>query len=204
MNKYILMMGVAGVVLGAYSAIASNSATMTVTATIAHDVALTKTGDINMGTITINPAYSGSATEWDYSDSGVIDLYSQGAIVSATSPITVGTFTANIANPTDCDGIENPCGGLRVTGNDGEYINNIFGGDDDSNFCGFKIKYSGTGNSFKVYPVDCMIYDVSSVTTGSHEGTLTISYTAPQEFKTKKEAERERPASFPKRYVPTT
>ena len=179
MNKYILMMGVAGVVLGAYSAIASNSATMTVTATIAHDVALTKTQDMNLGTITINPAYSGDDTDWYYSDSGVISYYTQGAIVSATSPITVGTFTANIANPSACDGTDYSCGGLSLSNNGA--IDNLFGGDDNSNFCTFVIKYSGAGNSFKVFPLYCRIDEgkISSVTTGSHEGTLTISYTAP-------------------------
>ena len=177
MNKYILMMGVAGVVLGAYGAYASNSATMTVTATIAHDVSLSVGQDIDLGTITINPAYTGHDTGWNYSDSGVITYTTQGAIVSATNA-TVGTFTANIANPTACTGIDNPCGGLSVTGNSGNWIYNLFGGSDESNRCHFLIKYSGTGNSFKVYPYNCWIEDISSVTTASHEGTLTISYTA--------------------------
>ena len=47
MNKYILMLGVAGVALGSYCAYAGNSATMTVTATIAHDVSLKVEQDLS-------------------------------------------------------------------------------------------------------------------------------------------------------------
>ncbi|MBR1648216.1 MAG: hypothetical protein IJ689_01285 [Alphaproteobacteria bacterium] len=176
MNKYILMLGVAGVALGSYCAYADNSATMTVTATIAHDVSLTKTGDISLGTITINPAYTGSDTYWAYDPSGIIDLLQEDAIVSAPNA-TVGTFTANIPNPEDCSSSVSSCGGLSVTGNNEEGIDNFFGGNDGSNYCDFSIKYIGTENSFTVNPFDCAIKDVSQVTPGPHSGTLTISYT---------------------------
>ncbi|MBR1648425.1 MAG: hypothetical protein IJ689_02370 [Alphaproteobacteria bacterium] len=176
MNKYILMLGVAGVAFGSYAAYAGNSATMTVTATIAHDVSLTKTGDINLGTITINPAYTGDDTNWSYSDSGVINLNSQGAIVSADNA-TVGTFTANIPNPSACSAGEYSCGGLIIDAGsgDGEIMHNVFGGDSDD-YCAFIIKYSGSGNSFKVYPQSCAIYDVSTVGIGDHSHTITINY----------------------------
>ncbi|MBQ8677397.1 MAG: hypothetical protein IJ529_02870 [Alphaproteobacteria bacterium] len=175
MKNYILMLGVAGVALGSYCAYAGNSATMTVTATIAHDVSLTKTQDVNLGTITINPAYTGDDTGWYFNDSGIISIYGQGAIVSISN-VTVGTFTANIPNPELCSSGDTECGGLYVTGNDNSRITNIFGGDDDSNVCSFWIKYSGSGNSFKIFPDYCDIRDVSKVTPGSHSGTLTISY----------------------------
>ncbi|MBR1648113.1 MAG: hypothetical protein IJ689_00770, partial [Alphaproteobacteria bacterium] len=55
MNKYILLLGIAGVALGSYAAYASNSATMTVTATIAHDVSLSVTRNISW-TMTIDPS----------------------------------------------------------------------------------------------------------------------------------------------------
>ncbi|MBR1648085.1 MAG: hypothetical protein IJ689_00625 [Alphaproteobacteria bacterium] len=177
MNKYILMLGVAGVALGSYAAYAGNSATMTVTATIAHDVSLSVTQDIDLGTITINPAYTG-VTQWGYSDSGVIIYETQGAIVSADN-MTVGTFTANIPNPSACNTSTSACGGLAIEGNDEDnFIYNFFGEGD--NYCGFHIKYSGTGNIFKIYsmPNECYISDVSQVTPGPHSGTLTISYTA--------------------------
>ncbi|MBQ8677379.1 MAG: hypothetical protein IJ529_02780 [Alphaproteobacteria bacterium] len=164
MNKYILLLGVAGVALGSYAAYAGNSATMTVTATIAHDVSLSVTQDIDLGTITINPAYTGSDTAWEYSASGELDLSSD-IIESATSPITVGMFTANIPNPPACNGLS--------LSNDGTIF--LFGG---NNGCDFVITYSGSGNTFKVYPSYCVINNVSTVTTGPHEGTLTISYTA--------------------------
>ncbi|MBR1648815.1 MAG: hypothetical protein IJ689_04365 [Alphaproteobacteria bacterium] len=172
MKNYILMLGVAGVALGSYCAYAGNSATMTVTATIAHDVSLTKTQDLSLGTITINPAYDGSLT-WGYDDdSGVLYNDNEGDLTLTN--YSAGTFTANIPNPSACTGITNSCGGLTVTNG----ITNIFGGSDDSNFCYFAIKYSGSPNTFKVRPSDCSIEDVSIVTPGSHSGTLTISYTA--------------------------
>ncbi|MBR1648909.1 MAG: hypothetical protein IJ689_04855 [Alphaproteobacteria bacterium] len=176
MNKYILMLGIAGVAFGSYAAMASNSATMTVTATIAHDVSLSVVDDIDLGTITINPAYEDTDTNWYYSDSGVITLATQGAVVSASNA-TFGTFTANIPNPSACSNYSYSCGGLSITGNYRNLISNIFGGDDyfDS-WCDFLIKYSGSDNSFKVIVGECEIHDVSVVTTGSHSGTLTISY----------------------------
>ncbi|MBR1648660.1 MAG: hypothetical protein IJ689_03575 [Alphaproteobacteria bacterium] len=177
MKNYILLVGTAAVALGSYAAYAGNSATMTVTATIAHDVSLTKTRDISLGTITVNPAYTGTDTEWNYSDSGVISFYNQGAIVSAPNA-TIGIFTANIANPTACNSASNGCGGLSVEGNPGHYIDNFFGGSGASNGCVFIIKYSGSSNNFNVYPHGCWIEDISKVTTGAHSGTLTISYTA--------------------------
>ena len=171
MNKYILMLGVAGVALGSYCAYAGNSATMTVTATIAHDVSLTKTGDINMGTITINPAYAGTDTEWYY-NAGVPSYDTGYAVVSADNA-TIGTFTANIPNPEDCNMSNWSCGGLQLE--EGGVVK-IFGSD-NSNYCWFAIynKY-GSGNSFEVMPDGCIIEDASTVTPGSRSYTFTISY----------------------------
>ena len=168
MKNYILMLGVAGVALGSYCAYAGNSATMTVTATIANDVSLSVTQDLDLGTITINPAYDGATTKWNYNDSGSIKYTNQGAIVSADNA-TFGTFTANIPNPTACINGAPGCGGLSF-----EEID-LFG---RAGGCGFVILYSGSDNIFNVIPGACAIQDISSVTTGEHEGTLTISYTA--------------------------
>ena len=169
------MLGVTAVALGSYAAYASNSATMTVTATIAHDVSLSVTQDLDLGTITINPAYTGE-TNWNYNwDSGAIYYLNQGAIVSADNA-TVGTFTANIPNPSACSRGEYSCGGLSVVGNGPFALNDFFGGSGESTYCTFMIHYSESENTFKLSPDECYIGDVSKVTTGAHSGTLTISY----------------------------
>ena len=170
MKNYILMLGIAGVALGSYCAYAGNSATMTVTATIAHDVSLSVVTHMNLGTITINPAYTSNGdndTEWTYSPTGSV-LDSNGAIVSI-GDATVGVFTANVANPSACDGSNENCGGL-VADYDG--FSNGF-------YCNFNIKYSGSGNIFNVFPYRCTIMDgyASSITAGTKTTTLTIEYT---------------------------
>ncbi|MBR1649374.1 MAG: hypothetical protein IJ689_07250 [Alphaproteobacteria bacterium] len=175
MKNYILMLGVAGVALGSYCAYAGNSATMTVTATIAHDVSLSVTQDLSLGTITINPAYIGYDTEWGYSDSGIISFNNQGAIVSAPNA-AVGIFTANIPNPSACDKVNSQCGGLQIVGNSSCEVFDFFGGGGDDNYCDFAFKYSGSSNTFKVFPEQCGIGTISQVTYGTHIHTLTIDY----------------------------
>ncbi|MBR1648784.1 MAG: hypothetical protein IJ689_04210 [Alphaproteobacteria bacterium] len=176
MKNYILLTAVAAVSIGSYAAYASNSATMTVTATIAHDVSLSVTQDIDLGTITINPGYTEEDTQWTYSDSGVISFNNQGAIVWADNA-TLGTFTANVPNPEECTymGPFESCSGLQL---DKGYIDNLFGGSEsDLNGCYFTFEYTGRSNTFKVYP-HCYMETPTKVTHGSHSGTLTISYTA--------------------------
>ncbi|MBR1648864.1 MAG: hypothetical protein IJ689_04620 [Alphaproteobacteria bacterium] len=172
MKNYILLLGVAGVALGSYCAYASNSATMTVTATIAHDVSLSVTQDINLGTITINPAAT-KYTDWEYTE-GKYSLLSGDGIVSADDA-TIGIFTANIPNPSACeDTLLQECNGLSVT----PEMYNIFGGNDNSNSCGASFSYSGTENIFNMYVGGCSIDEgkISSVTPGMHTSTITISY----------------------------
>ncbi|MBR1649406.1 MAG: hypothetical protein IJ689_07425, partial [Alphaproteobacteria bacterium] len=111
MNKYILMLGVAAVALASYCAYANNSATMNVTATIAHDVSLNVTQDIELGTITIDPSRNTGTILYYKSIKGITKL--DGVI--AVNGYTAGRFTANIANPTACNGARNPCGGLTIT-----------------------------------------------------------------------------------------
>ena len=168
MKKYILLIGVAGVALGSYAAYAGNSATMTVTATIAHDVSLTITGDINLGTITINPAYSGNdVARWTYSYYGDVTISEQGALVSVPD-INVGTFTANMPDPTACNGSNSVCG-LDF------YSNESFFGNTMDNNCDISVKYVGS-NNFKVYPTNCFITDLSVVPFGLQSQTLYITY----------------------------
>ena len=171
MKKYILLIGVAGVALGSYCAYAGNSATMTVTATIAHDVSLTKTGDINLGTITINPAYAG-AVKWDYNESGTASVTSGADGIVSIDTATFGTFTANIANPSACDGSNYACGGLSVP----EYVEDIFGGDNYSS-CVLAIAHDGE-NRFKVVTTTCAFRSPSDISSGTHEKSITINYTA--------------------------
>ena len=175
MKNYILMLGVAGVAIGSYYAYAGNSATMQVTATIAHDVSLTTAGVINLGTITINPAYTEGHPSWYYDKSGVVSYNIGNGVVSANNA-TTSTFTANVPNPSECnDWIygDEPCSGLKMENNG--YIDNMFG--DEESSCGFGFYYTGSNNRFNIYPRDCFIDDVSQVATGNHSGNLTISYT---------------------------
>ena len=95
MKNYILMLGVAGVALGSYVAYAGNSATMTVTATIAHDVNLSVTRNISW-TMTIDPSQTSGEIDW-LGDIDGCEVENNGdGIISAS--MTPGRFTANIPN----------------------------------------------------------------------------------------------------------
>ena len=102
MNKYILMLGVAAVSIVSYAAYAGNSATMTVTATIAHDVSLNVDHDLNMGTITVDP----SDFEWG----GRIDLNLDGTLqrksdnIISYSGFSAGIFTASVSDSCKVNG----------------------------------------------------------------------------------------------------
>ncbi|MBR1648921.1 MAG: hypothetical protein IJ689_04915 [Alphaproteobacteria bacterium] len=170
MKNYILLLGIAGVALGSYAAYAGNSATMTVTATIAHDVSLSVTQDLNIGTITINPASN---------ESGAVNYNLDGTVKSKSGPITVatdatpGTFTANIANPSACDGSSYTCGGLSIPNRISSFLGTA---SLNHNSCGFVINYDSS-NKFKVVPTSCS-FELGHMTPGKHETTITISYTA--------------------------
>ena len=184
-NKTFLILLLASLTYTVYNA-AAVSETFEISTTIDHEIVLgsfsaasadgnlNKTEDINLGTITINPAHDGE-TYWRYSDSGIVDIDHPGAVISADMAI-VGRFTANIQNPEDCVNIihGDTCNGLSVT----EYIDNLFGGSaSDLNGCGFAFKYVESENIFRVYPSHCYMDTPSKVTSGTHTGTLTISYT---------------------------
>ncbi|MBR1648610.1 MAG: hypothetical protein IJ689_03320 [Alphaproteobacteria bacterium] len=173
MNKYILMLGVAGVALGSYCAYAGNSATMTVTATIAHDVSLNVTHALEIGTITVNPSFS--TAMWRYDDTGDIEDQ-DGGFISADTP-TFGTFTANIPNPSACSSPSDTCGGLTITGTEMGVIGDMFG--PGSGDCLIIMKYTGTANNFIVLPNMCEIKDMSKVTPNVvNSKTVTIEYRA--------------------------
>ncbi|MBR1648112.1 MAG: hypothetical protein IJ689_00765 [Alphaproteobacteria bacterium] len=103
MKNYILLLGTAAVALGSYAAYAGNSATMTVTATIAHDVSLTVTKDLSMGVLTIDPSH----TEFNAASidtSGAVDVMDGEGIISLTG-VSAGTFTANLPSSCNISGI---------------------------------------------------------------------------------------------------
>ncbi|MBR1649348.1 MAG: hypothetical protein IJ689_07120 [Alphaproteobacteria bacterium] len=177
MKNYILMLGAAGVALSSYCAYAANSATMTVTATIAHDVSLGNVTNINLGTITINPAAT-EETYWHYDDMGNYSFNHGDAVVSVGNA-TVGSFTANIPNPSACDTASYSCGGLSILElESGRYLNGVLSGNDYKTWCSLMIKHRD-GNTFTVYPDECQIEagEISFVTAGSKSKSFTINYT---------------------------
>ncbi|MBR1648913.1 MAG: hypothetical protein IJ689_04875 [Alphaproteobacteria bacterium] len=103
MKNYILLLGVAGVVLGSYCAYAANSATMTVTATIAHDVSLTAGDPLNMGTLTINPSIPLGGTMMINPDGSISGGVPE-SFISLTG-FSAGTFTANVPDSCKVDGV---------------------------------------------------------------------------------------------------
>ncbi|MBR1648187.1 MAG: hypothetical protein IJ689_01140 [Alphaproteobacteria bacterium] len=170
MNKYILLIGVAGVALGSYCAMASNSATMTVTATIAHDVSLSVTHDLNMGIITINPGA-------DWSLGGMIYLNSDGTVnqkstnVISVTGFSIGTFTANVPDSCKVDGVAH-------SGN--SYSQPCFEADgnvDLGNTFVYEpwVKYV-SGNTFR-FMYDFWGCDDGVIpTSGNYSGSITIKY----------------------------
>ncbi|MBQ8677607.1 MAG: hypothetical protein IJ529_03985 [Alphaproteobacteria bacterium] len=173
MKNYILMLGVAGVAFGSYCAYADNEATMTVTATINHDVSLSVTQDLNIGTITINPASTREDHEIYYNLDGTVKHINGDAVTAATS-LTPGIFTANIANPSACNTASASCGGLSVT----EDVYGIFSGDSSESDQCYLVIVHDSANRFKVVPDSCYFRFSSSVVAGTHTKTITISYTA--------------------------
>ena len=94
-KNYILTLGVAGVALGSYAVYAGNSATMTVTATIAHDVSLVVKDDLDYGIITIDPSVnSGGYTSIAFNGS----LYGKGGGIISIEGNNVGYFTATVSD----------------------------------------------------------------------------------------------------------
>ncbi|MBR1648726.1 MAG: hypothetical protein IJ689_03905 [Alphaproteobacteria bacterium] len=95
MKKYVLMLGIAAVSIGSYCAYAGNSATMTVTATITHDVSLNVSRAFDIGKITFNPSYSNGGANFD----GTTWTIDENAGIMSISGTRTGLFTANIPNP---------------------------------------------------------------------------------------------------------
>ncbi|MBQ8677339.1 MAG: hypothetical protein IJ529_02580 [Alphaproteobacteria bacterium] len=165
MHKYILMLGVAGVALGSYAAYAGNSATMTVTATIAHDVSLNVTHALEFGSIVVDPSQSNG---W-FTVNADETVNKSGGIISVTG-ISLGTFTANV--PDSCkvngqiDDNTHPCFSTETS-------RLIMGGIAFND----PIVYYDSDNKFKLGLDSVDIF--TATTPGDYSSILTITYTAP-------------------------
>ena len=162
MNKYILMLGIAAVALGSYAAYAGNSATMTVTATIAHDVSLNVTRNISW-TMTIDPSKTlGDVDCNDMFDGCEIEDWR--GIISGS--MTAGRFTANIPNPANYENVlsfeENGDSGIRI--NSDEYGDRFYVGIAIDHVSGYEFAVTGTAGYYgSVIPAP-KVYDFGSVT----------------------------------------
>ncbi|MBR1648441.1 MAG: hypothetical protein IJ689_02455 [Alphaproteobacteria bacterium] len=182
-NKTFLTILLAGISCTAYNA-AAVSENFAISTTIDHEITLGNfraasadanlnvTGDINLGTITVNlnNPENTYGFVW-YNENGVV-RQTYGPVVSATN-ITVGYFNADIPNPEACRGQTSSCGGLSLSPN---HLGGILGAG-KQNTCGFYIKYV-SGNTFKVYPYGCSYekpVDVNTVA-GTHTSTISIEY----------------------------
>ncbi|MBR1649204.1 MAG: hypothetical protein IJ689_06380 [Alphaproteobacteria bacterium] len=181
-NKTFLILLLAGVSYTAYNAVAV-SENFEISTAIDHEIVLanfrssniddiTKTGDIDLGTIVINPGHS-AYSSWGYDESGTIRYYNKGAIVSASNALP-GYFIASTSHYGTCSSYSMPCGDLMVVTSDGtNALHYMFGGGYD-NYCIFFITYTGSGDLFKVFPSSCEITARSKIASGSYSETITI------------------------------
>ncbi|MBR1649017.1 MAG: hypothetical protein IJ689_05400 [Alphaproteobacteria bacterium] len=161
MNKYILMLGVAGVALGSYCAYAGNSATMTVTATIAHDVSLNVTRNISW-TMTIDP----SQTFGDIDCSGDVDGcedYSYYGVISGS--MMAGRFTANIPNSANYENVLSfeGSGNRYIVIPSDEYGDKFFAHIGINHVSGYEFAVTGVAQYSGVVPAP-KVYDFGNVT----------------------------------------
>ncbi|MBR1648924.1 MAG: hypothetical protein IJ689_04930 [Alphaproteobacteria bacterium] len=188
-NKTFLILLLAGVSYTAYNATAV-SENFEISTTIDHEITLGNfkaasadanldvIGDIDLGTIIINKDYDSSVTSnWKYNESGQVSFpYGKGSIVSADNAIA-GIFNANIPTPNDCNTASAYCGGLSVTANTPN-SNRLEGMFNNYSNCEFYLKYTGSENKYKVYPISCSLCFCGNIpSNGTTNKTLTISYT---------------------------
>ncbi|MBR1648801.1 MAG: hypothetical protein IJ689_04295 [Alphaproteobacteria bacterium] len=162
MKNYILLTAVAGGVLGSYCAMASNSATMTVTATIAHDVSLRVTRNISWN-MTIDP----SQTRGDVDCSEEVDgceIENNDGVISGS--MTAGRFTANIPNLANHKTVlsfeEN--GDHRIIINSDEYGDKFVAGIWMHHVSGYEFAVAGTIVYYGGIVPAPKVYDFGSVT----------------------------------------
>ncbi|MBR1648153.1 MAG: hypothetical protein IJ689_00970 [Alphaproteobacteria bacterium] len=155
MNKYILLLGVAAVALGSYCAYAGNSATMSVTATIAHDVSLTKVNDIDIYAV-VDPAVTSIGEGWCTAGDSNPENY------LGMCTAVRGAFTATV--PDDEYAAEN-----SFTISPSELTH------DTLRINGFSVVTTGTDNEFDVdYQIN---YSGGAPSAGTHDfGSIMITY----------------------------
>ena len=161
MNKYILMLGIAGVALGSYCAYAGNSATMTVTATIAHDVSLNVTRNISW-TMTIDPSQTYGEIDCGWEAAGCENVGDYGVI---TGSMTSGRFTANIPNPANYKNMLSfeESGEWIITVNSDEYGDKFYAKIFIGPVSGYEFAVTGIAVYDGVIPAP-KVYDFGSVT----------------------------------------
>ncbi|MBR1648678.1 MAG: hypothetical protein IJ689_03665 [Alphaproteobacteria bacterium] len=171
-NKTFLILLLTGISYTAYNA-AAVFENFEISTTIDHEITLgnfrtsaadgnlTKTGDIDLGTIYLDPTtYAEASVQVLYDDEGsVISKYN----VISVSPQKVGYFTANIPNPEECNG-EDTC-------HFGELLVHIGGG-----YVDCLVKYTGSDNLFKVYGYEFYIDNFEETVFGQYSESFTITY----------------------------
>ena len=163
MNKYILMLGIAAVSIGSYAAYAGNSATMTVTATIAHDVSLNVTKNISW-TMTIDPSKTSDVSGVDcFGEVDGCDDYNYGGVISGS--MTAGRFTANIPNPANYDNELSfeESGDFIARINSDEYGDKFYAHIGIDHVSGYEFAVTGSANYDGVVPAP-KVYDFGNVT----------------------------------------
>ena len=161
MKNYILMLGVAGVALGSYCAYAGNSATMTVTATIAHDVSLNVTRNISWN-MTIDPSHPSGEVDCPEDVDGC-EAYSSNGVISGS--MTAGRFTANIPNPANYKSVLSfdESGEYYINIDSDEYGHKFAVGIEINHVSGYEFAVTGIAYYHDVVPAP-KVYDFGSVT----------------------------------------
>ncbi|MBR1649064.1 MAG: hypothetical protein IJ689_05640 [Alphaproteobacteria bacterium] len=165
MNKYILLLGIAGVALGSYCAYADNSATMIVTARIEHDVSLVNNLDLNLGTIIIDPAAEDWSIGYNYTS-----ISSKSDSVIDPGDVEAGQIVANIPNPSACDTISTSCGGLSLSSSFLQI------GSSANDGVSLGIVYDSSQKVFYVVPINFLTTHLPRE--DDYSKTITISYNA--------------------------
>ncbi|MBR1648008.1 MAG: hypothetical protein IJ689_00225 [Alphaproteobacteria bacterium] len=161
MKKYILLLGIAAVSIGSYCAYADNSATMTVTATIAHDVSLNVTRNISWN-MTIDPSQTYGSVDCSGEVDGCED-YNEVGVISGS--MTAGRFTANIPNPANYENVLSfeEGGDYDIYINSGEYGDKLKARLVIGHVSGYEFAVTGFASYGGVVPAP-KVYDFGSVT----------------------------------------
>ncbi|MBR1649390.1 MAG: hypothetical protein IJ689_07340 [Alphaproteobacteria bacterium] len=186
MNKIFLTSLLLGVSYTAYNAaaVSENFAISTIIdheivlgnfKSSASDVGVNVSLGVDFGTIVIDSTKNGYV-EVDYENGRPI-IYGD-VIVEADSPQN-GYFSANIPNPSACNGNTLPCGGLSILecsfiNGGGCIIPGMMGNTNTD--CTVRIKYSGAGSQFIMQPDSCIAVRASDLVIGTHNKNITISY----------------------------